>query len=98
LGKTPTFTQSLQNPTHNPLGRDRVLEIDKNTLKFGEKWRLTGIKLAQYSSTKHIFRSEWGFGVWWGLSSLISTKTLVPNKPGGEDNTVTSMSHLEVHA
>jgi hypothetical protein len=27
-----------------------------------------------------IFRSEWGFGVWWGLSPLIPTKTLVPNK------------------
>jgi hypothetical protein len=27
-----------QNPTHNPLGRGRVLEIDKNTPKFGEKW------------------------------------------------------------
>jgi hypothetical protein len=61
LGETPTFTQSPQNPTHNPLGRGRVLGIDKNTLKFGEKWGLTGIKLAQYSSTKHIFRSEWGF-------------------------------------
>jgi hypothetical protein len=56
------------------------LGIDKNTLKIGEKWGLAGIKLAQYSSTKHIFSSEWGFGVWWGLSLLIPTKTLVPNK------------------
>jgi hypothetical protein len=69
-----------QNPTHNPLGRCRVLGIDKNTLKFGEKWGLVGIKLAQYSSTKHIFRSERGFGVWCGLSPLIPTKTLVSNK------------------
>jgi hypothetical protein len=58
LGETPTFTQSPQNPTHNPLGRDRVLGIEKNTLKFEEKWGLAGIKLAKYSSTKHIFRSE----------------------------------------
>jgi hypothetical protein len=58
----------------------RVLGIEKNTLKFGKKWGLAGIKLAQYSSTKHIFTSEWGFEVWWGLSPLIPTKTLVPNK------------------
>jgi hypothetical protein len=64
LGETPTFTQSPQNPSHNPLGRGRVLGIDKNTLKFGEKWGLAVIKLVQYSSTKHIFKSEWGFGVW----------------------------------
>jgi hypothetical protein len=56
------------------------LEIEKNTLKFGKKWGLTGIKLAQYSSTKHIFRNEWGFEVWWGLFPLIPIKTLVPNK------------------
>jgi hypothetical protein len=83
LGETPTFTKSPQNPTHNPLGRGRVLGIEKNTLKFGEKWGLVGIKLVQNSSTKHIFRSEWGFGVWWGLSPQISTKTLVPNKALG---------------
>jgi hypothetical protein len=53
------------------------LRIDKNTLKFEEKWGLAGIKLAQYSSTKHIFKSEWKFGVWWELSPLIPTKTLV---------------------
>jgi hypothetical protein len=63
LGEIFTFTQSPQNPTHNLLGRGRVLGIEKNTLKFGEKWGLAGIKLAQYSSTKHIFRNEWGFGV-----------------------------------
>jgi hypothetical protein len=62
LGETSTFTQSPQNPTYNPQGRGRVLGIKKNTLKFGEKWGLAGIKLAKYYSTKHIFRSEWGFG------------------------------------
>jgi hypothetical protein len=44
--------------THNPLGKGRVLGIKKNTLKFGEMWELAGIKLAQYSSTKRIFKSE----------------------------------------
>jgi hypothetical protein len=57
------------------------LGIEKNTLKFREEWGLAGIILAQYSSTKYTFRSEWGFGVWWELSPPIPTKTLVPNKP-----------------
>jgi hypothetical protein len=52
------------------------LGIEKNTLKFREKWGLAGIKLAQYSSTKHIFRSEYGFRVWWGLSPPIPIKAL----------------------
>jgi hypothetical protein len=69
------FTQSLQNLTHNLLGRCRVLGIEKNILKFEKKWGLAEIKVAQYSSTKHIFKSEWGFGVWWGLSPLIPTNT-----------------------
>jgi hypothetical protein len=43
LGETPTFTQSPQNPTHNPLDRGRVLGIEKNTLKFGEKWGLNSL-------------------------------------------------------
>jgi hypothetical protein len=82
LGETPTFTQFSQNLTDNPLGKGKVLGIAKNTLKFREKWRLAGIKLVQYSSTKHIFKSEWRFEVWWGLSPLIPTKTLVvTNKP-----------------
>jgi hypothetical protein len=81
MGETPTFTQSPQNPTHNPLGRSRVLGIKKNILKIREEWGLAGIILVQYSSTKYTFRSEWGFGVWWGLSPPIPTKTLVPNKP-----------------
>jgi hypothetical protein len=54
--------------------------IDKNTLKFGGKWGLARIKLVQYSSTKYTFKSEWRFRVWWGLSPLIPTKTVVPNK------------------
>jgi hypothetical protein len=37
-----------QNPTHNPLGRGRVLGIDKNTLKFGEKW---GLAVTRVNST-----------------------------------------------
>jgi hypothetical protein len=39
------------------------LGIDKNTLKFGKKWGLAGIKFTQYSNIKYIFKSEWGFGV-----------------------------------
>jgi hypothetical protein len=68
LGKTFGFTQSPQNLTQYPLGKGRVLGIKKNTLKFKKKWGLAGIKLAQYSSTKRIFKSDWGFEVWCGLS------------------------------
>jgi hypothetical protein len=62
LSETPTFTKSPQNPTHNPLGRGRVLRIEKNILKFKEEWGLAGIILAQYSSIKYT-SNEWGFGV-----------------------------------
>jgi hypothetical protein len=55
------------------------LGIEKNTLKFREEWGIAEIILAQYSSTKYTFGSEWGFGVWWGLSPPIPTKTLVGN-------------------
>jgi hypothetical protein len=36
-GETSTFTQFLQNLNVNPLGRGRILEIEKNTLRFEEK-------------------------------------------------------------
>jgi hypothetical protein len=39
------------------------LGIEKNTLKFGKKWGNVGIKLAQYTRTKHAFKNKWGFGV-----------------------------------
>jgi hypothetical protein len=72
------------------------LGIEKNTQKIGEKWGLAGIKLAQYSSTKHIFNGKWGFRVWWGLSPLIPTKTLVPNKALEGKSSITASTDVQV--
>jgi hypothetical protein len=43
VGEIPFFIQSPQNSTHNPLGKGRVLGIEKNILKLwnsGDKGRL----------------------------------------------------------
>jgi hypothetical protein len=54
---------------HNP--REYCVKplYSTNTLKFREKWGYAEIKLAQYSSTKLIYKSK---GIW-GLMEIIST-------------------------
>jgi hypothetical protein len=59
------------------------LGIEKITLKFGGKVGISGDEwglnsLILYHQT--CIGDKWGFKVWSGLSPLIPTKTLVPNK------------------
>jgi hypothetical protein len=59
-----------QNPTHNPLGRGRVLEIDKKYTKIwgkrGDKWRLN----SPNTLVPNIFLKDVGI---WGLAGIILT-------------------------